>query len=191
MDDPTPDPNIGLSVPKNFGREAMAYTTYIIDHYDELPDYAVFLHGHYQSWHQQTPIPKKIRALNLTALEEEKYISLRCGNNMGCERKPYIDTYNPNWIGEKHIRNFWQVIMPEEEMPRNISYKCCAQHAVSRKAIQTRTKEDWIRIRDPMLREPAELKANEIWAQDVNDVEWILGTYYEKFWHILFGVGSE
>ena len=71
----------GLAVPRNFGREAMAYLTYIIDHYDDLPAYSVFVHGHYRAWHQQAPIPAKIRALNLTALEEENYISFRCENN--------------------------------------------------------------------------------------------------------------
>ena len=80
----------------------MAYLTYIIDHYDNLPDIAVFVHGHYRSWHQHAPISAKIRALNVTAVERENYVSLRCSDNMGCERRPYLDVTNSstvNWWG--------------------------------------------------------------------------------------------
>lgn len=40
-----PNPSDGYRVPVNQGREAMAYLTYIIEHYDKLPDYIVFVHG--------------------------------------------------------------------------------------------------------------------------------------------------
>ena len=68
----------GLPVPRRFGREAMAYLTYIIENYDNLPSYAAFVHGHRTTWHQQAPLPALLRALNLTALDEEDYISFRC-----------------------------------------------------------------------------------------------------------------
>ena len=191
MDDPNPDPSVGLSVPQNFGREAMAYLTYIVDHYDNLPDFAMFIHGHYQSWHQPIPIPKTIRALNITSLTREKYISLRCGNQMGCERRPYIDTYHVNWQGEEYIREFWETIVPQQEMPRYISFKCCAQFAVSRQAIRARTRDEWIRIRQPLLRSHQELKESEVWAKGYDDVQWKVGTLYEKVWHLIFGVDPE
>lgn len=35
-----------LTVPNSDGRESLAYLTFIVDHYDDLPDYVVFIHGH-------------------------------------------------------------------------------------------------------------------------------------------------
>lgn len=37
--------------PMNKGRESMAYLTYIIDHYDDLPDVVLFFHAHKVGWH--------------------------------------------------------------------------------------------------------------------------------------------
>ncbi|KAF2232744.1 hypothetical protein EV356DRAFT_244110 [Viridothelium virens] len=189
LDDPHPLNN--LSVPRNNGRESMAYLTYIIDHYDNLPDYVIFTHGHERSWHQIEPLPLKIRALNLTALEHENYISLRCENQMGCERIPYLDNQDPNWAGENHLAEFWDSIMPDVEFPRYIAYKCCGQHAVTKKAIMAHTKEDWIRIRSPLLRDLEDIQENEIWGSKPTADEWILGMFYEKIWHVLFGMGGE
>lgn len=185
MDDPNPE-QPGLSVPRNQGREAMAYLTYIVDHYDTLPNYMVFTHGHERSWHQVEPLQMKIRALNLAALEKENYISLRCGDQMGCEKQPYIDTRHPNWGGEKHMCDFWKTIVPHESCPRYVSYKCCAQHAVTRAAVRKRSKQDWIRIREPLLHD---LSDNKAWGEGATD--WLGGMYYEKFWHILLGTGPE
>lgn len=191
MDDQSSHPSGGLSVPRNFGREAMAYLTYIIDHYDDLPDYAAFIHGHYRAWHQQAPISAKVRALNLTALENENYISFRCEDSMGCEHKPFIDTKTVEWEGERHMRKFWSYILPNSELPRYLSYKCCAQHAVTARAIRTRSKQDWIRVREPLLRDLADLEAKEEWAQNPPLNEYLLGSWYEKLWHVLLGTDSE
>lgn len=175
MDDPSPPPP-GLSVPLNRGREAMAYLTYIIDHYDKLPDYMIFVHGHERSWHQIMPLWMKVRALNLTALDQEGYISLRCGDQMGCEKRPYIDTQHPNWSGEDQMCNFWKTITGGR-CPRYVSYKCCAQHAVTRHAVRKRSRAQWERIREPIMK-------------PVGD-NWLEGMYYEKFWHMLLGTGPE
>ena len=186
LDDPTP--SNGFSVPRNQGREAMAYLTYIIDHYDHLPSYMVFTHGHYRSWHQVEPLPQKIRALNLTALSKEHYISLRCGDQMGCERVPYVDTLHVNWPGEVGMREFWKMIVPYEDLPQNISYKCCAQHAVTRTAVKRRSKEDWIRVRAPLI---GELDQLDMIPNTAFSAQWIVGAWFEKIWHVLFGVGGE
>lgn len=175
MDDPDAQSPL-LPVPLNQGREAMAYLTYIIDHYDTLPDYMVFVHGHERSWHQQEHLQQKIRALNLTALDEEGYISLRCGAQMGCERLPYIDTQHVNWSGEGRMCDFWHTITGER-CPRYVSYKCCAQHAVTRSAVRKRSKDAWIRIRSPIMEKGMD--------------EWLSGMLYEKFWHMLLGTAPE
>src|SRR2546430_3170769 len=45
------DPTAPLHPPKNKGHEVMIYLTYIIEHYDELPDVCIFMHAHRYSWH--------------------------------------------------------------------------------------------------------------------------------------------
>lgn len=186
------NPKEGYSVPVNRGREAMVYLTYIIDNYGNLPDYAVFVHGHNKSWHQLEPLQFKIRALNLTALDEEGYINLRCEDMAGCELRPFIDTTVGNWDGEKHLREFWDWMLPDVELPRYLSYKCCGQFAVSKKAIQGRRLDQWIKVREPLLLSDEEV-GQYAWGKGTQDVqfEWLVGTYYEKFWHVLFGTEGE
>src|SRR6201999_319906 len=50
VDSAVPDPSSG-SLPANKGHEGMAYLTYIIDHYDSLPDVVLFFHPHKITWH--------------------------------------------------------------------------------------------------------------------------------------------
>lgn len=176
MDDPNPAPP-NLAVPFNRGREAMAYLTHIIDNYDNFPDYAVYVHGHERSWHQQAHMQQKIRALNLTALDEENYISFRCGNQQGCEKQPYLDTQHVNWSGEAGLCHFWKTITGER-CPRYVGYKCCAQFAVTRQAVLARSKAQWTKARAPLM------------GPDPVD-NWLTGMLYEKVWHMLFGAPSE
>ena len=37
--------------PENFGVEASAYLSYIINNYDSIDEYTIFVHGHECSWH--------------------------------------------------------------------------------------------------------------------------------------------
>lgn len=194
LDDPNPSPDVGLSVPRNYGREAMAYLTFIIDNYHNLPRYTVFTHGHYNSWHQVEPLPLKIRALNMTALDQENYINLRCGDELGCKPFPYLDTQvyeNMNWDGELHTRRFWDLIMPDQPLPRYVSYKCCAQHAVTDDAIRLLSLEDWERIRAPLLRDPEDYPDMVEGPEQSHLNPWVAGNILEKFWHIFFGKAAE
>lgn len=170
----------------------MPYLTYIIDNYDQLPQYSVFTHGHVQSWHQIEPLWAKLRALNLTALQEEDFVSLRCGIQMGCERQPFLDTENPNWSGEARVADYWNIIVPQQKAPRFLNYRCCAQFAVTRKAIRRRSLEDWKRIRAPLLDDESILY--DQWSDEITNgwgKDWMMGSFYEKFWHVLFGADPE
>lgn len=170
----------------------MAYLTYIIDNYDKLPEYVAFVHGHNVSWHQMEPMQFKIRALNLTALDQVDYINFRCEDMAGCESRPFLDTEVGNWDGERHMRDFWDWILPGVELPRYLSFKCCGQFAVTKKAILSRTVEQWKRVRDPLLVDDAEV-ADLAWAKAPTGVsyDWLVGTYYEKLWHVMFDTDPE
>lgn len=50
------------------------YLTYIIDHYDELPDRMVFMHPHRSSWH----IEDAVAVLKKMRWDAHEYANLRC-----------------------------------------------------------------------------------------------------------------
>lgn len=49
------DPKAPLHPPRNKGHEVMIYLTYIIDHYEALPDIIIFMHAHRFSHHNNDP----------------------------------------------------------------------------------------------------------------------------------------
>lgn len=58
------DPKAAYTVRKNIGHESSVYLTYIIDHYDKLPDIVVFLHGKRYQWHNEDPLYGEFTDLN-------------------------------------------------------------------------------------------------------------------------------
>ena len=89
------DPTATYFTPANKGREAMAYLTFIIDHYNKLPDFMVFMHGDYRAWHQIEPSPYILSALNLSYVEALGYANLRCGKMLYCDSPHHTDAVNP------------------------------------------------------------------------------------------------
>ncbi|KAJ6024409.1 hypothetical protein N7540_005206 [Penicillium herquei] len=72
-----------LQVPANRGHEAMAYLTFIIDNYAEIPaSGAVFVHGSRWAWHNDSPDYDNAALLSILdvprALEQSGYYNLRC-----------------------------------------------------------------------------------------------------------------
>lgn len=61
--------------PTNSGREASAYLRFVIEYYDNLPDYIAFLHGHEHGWHQKYP-GSLFEAIKHVKKEEYDFISL-------------------------------------------------------------------------------------------------------------------
>jgi len=50
------DKNATLTVQLNKGRESAAYLTYIIDNYNDLPHFMVFIHALRYQWHNEDPM---------------------------------------------------------------------------------------------------------------------------------------
>ncbi|KAF4304614.1 6-phosphogluconate dehydrogenase NADP-binding protein [Botryosphaeria dothidea] len=118
-----------LRLPANKGNEAMVYLTFIIDNYHDFPPYAVFTHGHLDSWHQEGDLIALVRALNLEALEREKYIALRCDWYPSCpaEIRPFAHdavVWGPGVKRnetEEAIVEAWGEIFPGEEVPQTLA----------------------------------------------------------------------
>ncbi|KAH0351683.1 hypothetical protein KCU83_g4025, partial [Aureobasidium melanogenum] len=171
-----------LKVPANKGREAMVYLSYLIHNYDNLPAYAIFTHGHRQAWHQERDIVDMIHDLKVDALEQADYVSLRFSWSPSCPaelRPKHHDAVV--WGDGDHVRETedaigeaWSVLFPDEELPDTIASQCCAQFAVTRKAMQRRTKKDYIRMRQ--------------WLLETELYDAVSGRVFEKLWaYIMLG----
>jgi hypothetical protein len=57
-------PSSKYNIPVNKGHEASVYFKYIIDHYDNLPDYVAFVHGHESDWHHPSSMATKLNAIH-------------------------------------------------------------------------------------------------------------------------------
>ena len=182
-------PEAPYHVPRNFGREVMAFTTYIIDHYSSLPHYMVFTHGHERSWHQAEPIVPKLEGLNLTALDQDHYISMRCNHSPTCHLHDPInlnEMESEDRIYVSEIPKFWQYaglgefLQLGDKLPDRLSAPCCAQFAVTREAVLRRSLDWWKRYRQPLLN-------GKVYKHRPMDT-WDWGMMYEKLWHVAFGM---
>jgi hypothetical protein len=52
--------------PPNRGKEASTYLEYIINNYDKLTDYTIFLHGHRSSYHHAQNMDEKLKEIKFT-----------------------------------------------------------------------------------------------------------------------------
>jgi len=148
-----------LAIPKNKGHEAMVYLTYIINNYNRLPPYAVFVHGHNQSWHQDGVIVPLIQSLQVPALQEVGYVPFRCDWYPSCPAEIRPITFDAVDWGpayhrrrtEKAIAKAWAKLFPGVEIPGTIASQCCAQFAVTREAMLRTSREQYIRMRKWLL----------------------------------------
>ncbi|KEF62687.1 uncharacterized protein A1O9_00660 [Exophiala aquamarina CBS 119918] len=149
-------------LPANKGHEAMAYLTYIIDHYSSLPDVVLFFHPHHNAWHNNILLDidsaKTIKLMSSAHVTRQGYFNSRCHLDPGC----------PDWLHVDRPKWRWDLIHKPEEpkltsqlfhdlhgtdtpIPAAISQPCCAQFAVSRDRIIQRPRDFYVRYRDWIL----------------------------------------
>lgn len=155
------DPNARLRIPKNKGHEAMVYLTYIIDHYDELPDTVLFFHPHQGTWHNNVlndlDTATTIRRLNDAHVARKGYFNARCHHGPGCpdwlhvdRPEAELDLFKKN--EERYFTSkLWRELHPFAPLPTAISQPCCAQFAVSRDRIRAHPRSEYIRYRNWLL----------------------------------------
>ncbi|GAB7350697.1 hypothetical protein MBLNU459_g1256t1 [Dothideomycetes sp. NU459] len=189
-----------LTTPANKGHEAMAYLTYLIDHYDSLPSTIAFIHPHrngfLKAWHTDAPMHDNVyamRHLQTAFVQQNGYVNLRCKYNPGCIR---VHRQSQNM---KHITpEIWTAVFantstpppgvasaaPERgerpprsfPMPAAVGAACCAQFAVSRTQVRERPWEDYVAFR------------NWLTATELSDAK--SGRVFEYLWHIIFGADA-
>lgn len=176
------DPEYILHPPQNLGREAMAYLTFLIDHYRNLPEIMVFLHPHLQGWPEAWHTDAadynnigSVRSLKLDYVRVHGYANMRCIGIPGCpvEIQPFRGDPNRTTeiaFAEAYTHFFGGNI---SSVPEEVGTPCCSQFAVSRDQVLKRSQSDYIRYRRWLL--------DTEWTSDVS------GRVMEYMWHILFG----
>ncbi|KLJ06534.1 hypothetical protein EMPG_10077 [Blastomyces silverae] len=172
------DPSAPLHPPVNKGNEAMVYLTFLIDHYDNLPDIMIFMHSHSNSWHNEEPLgfqaAELINRLSSERVTRDGYMNLRCNWGPGCPDwlHPGTDKVDPSKKEEVSLAKAWKEIFPFVEVPTVLSQACCAQFAVSRERARAIPRASYIFYRDWLLR--TELKSS------------ISGRVWEYLWQVVF-----
>jgi hypothetical protein len=98
------------------GVEACMYLSYIINYYNNLSDYTIFLHGHESSWHSKN-ITHLIPRLEYSKLE---YANLNYNNY---QHVIFDDRYN------KLITSLYNKSIPD------VKHYCCAQFVIKKDRI--------------------------------------------------------
>lgn len=182
----TDDASAPLTVPINKGNEAMVYLTYIIDHYDHLPDVMFFHHDHNQAWHQMFSSGYELKHLNPATVLRDGYVSPRC--LPGCENiislsgdvAPLEDlkSASRDVMISSVLHEFWlDEKGNKQKLPERIAAPCCAQFAVSRQRVRRRSKAEWEALRSWLINTGANSRES--------------GRVLEYTWHLWFGMGDE
>jgi len=160
----------------------MAYLTFIIDHYDILPSYMVFVHPHLEGWpaawhtdsagHNQV---SSIRSLKLEYLEQHGYANMRCLHDPGCPAEIQVGRQEDHRTAEHAMRDAWPFMFGGNytDIPKVIGVPCCAQFAVSKTQVLKRSKSDYERYRR--------------WLLDTELDDDTSGRVFEYLWHVIFG----
>lgn len=170
-------------VPKNKGREAMAYLTYLIDRYSHLPSTIAFIHSHRdgypQAWHTDADdysIVNVLRNLQIQYVQEQGYVNLRCIHDPGCpaEIQPFREPYEEHRSAEHEFSEVWKYMFGKESLvPPRVGVACCSQFAVSRDQVLKRSVNEYKRYRE--------------WILQTGLGDDVSGRIMEYLWHIIFG----
>ena len=171
-------PVAALHPPKNKGHEVMTYLTYIIDHYDALPDILIFLHSHRWTHHNNALLAydasEMVRKLNSDYVIREGYVNLRCHWSPGCPE--WLHPGNPQESLEKQeevvLSRCWSELFPSDPLPASLGQACCAQFALSKERVLSIPLSRFIFYRD--------------WIARTTLSDYISGRIWEYSWQFLF-----
>lgn len=146
-------------------QEVPAYLKYIIENYNNLPEYSIFVHGHLTSEHQEDNIVNLINNVKL----DKPIINLN--------RKDWFQTISKgdefkdrkfSWIEE----NWKDLIGNYLTMPSSFSFPSCAQFAIHKSCIQQHPIQFWQHLFD--------------WCKNTNLENFVSSRIFEYIWYYIF-----
>jgi hypothetical protein len=172
------DPSAPYHPPKNKGHEVMVYLTYIIDHYDNLPDVSIFLHAHQWTWHNDDVLGSNaaelVKRLSRPRVWREGFVNMRCTWYPGCP-----DWMHPGETKEDNqkpeevlLAKSWSELFPLDKVPAVLAQPCCAQFALSRERIQALPHAQYVWYRN--------------WLFNTKLPDHLSGRVWEYIWQFVF-----
>lgn len=172
-----------LHPPKNKGREAMVYLTYIIDNYDNLPDVVLFFHPDQHTWHNNLILnldaAEMIKRLSTDRVVRQGYMNARCHHDPGCPDWLHLDRPEKDWdLINKPEEKFINVALwhrlhgSDAPVPNSLSQPCCAQFAASRDAIRRNSIDNYVHWRN--------------WLMETKFEDGLSGRVFEYSWQYIF-----
>ena len=154
------EPTAPQHPPKNKGHEVMVYLSYIIDHYDDLPDIVIFMHAHRFTYHNNELLgadaAQMIRRLSNEHVVRSGFVNMRCSWAPGCPVWLYFNS-TEDFVGkqeESSLAKSWRELFPLESPPAYLAQPCCAQFAVSSHRIHSIPHSRFAFYRDWMMKTP-------------------------------------
>lgn len=149
----------------------------MIDNYHDLPPYNFFIHAERFQWHNDDPDYDNIPLLQkfrLSHLDEQGYVNMRCVWAIGCpsEINPFVDEAQDDDEGvttREIFRHAFEELLPDREVPHTVGVSCCAQFALTREKIQSRPRDDYVRMREWLINAPLD--------------DSLTGRVFEYLWH--------
>lgn len=137
----------------NKGHEAMFYLQYIIDHYETLPDFMVFVHDHHRAWHNSDVTDRStihlLRDLKWTYVATQGFVNLRCIGDPNCPTIEPLGGYLQVGDMKDFFEAAWKELLEPEFGPQpTLAATCCAQFVVTRDTVITKPKEFYVRAKD-------------------------------------------
>ncbi|KXG51469.1 Protein of unknown function DUF3431 [Penicillium griseofulvum] len=179
------DPEADLPVEQNKGKESSAYLQYILDNYDRLPQYMVFLHAHQFSGHVEEVLENDdaltvgrdnaltVRRLQLDYLRQVGYLNLRCQWSPGCPDEVQPFRQMAGRTTELAFAGAWIRIFNNTNVPEIVATPCCAQFAVTKEQVLQRPRSDY--------------ESYHHWLMTTELDDDTSGRVFEYLWHIIFG----
>lgn len=139
-------------------RLADIFPRYIIDRYENLPEFVIFLHSERWQWHNDDPDYDGyavLRRLQFQHIKKEGYVSLRCAWDLGCpyEIRPYGDlsTTEESKTHHRAYKKAFEDLFPGKEIPKTVGSPCCAQFVVTGAKLRERPRSDYIKYREWLI----------------------------------------
>jgi hypothetical protein len=185
-----------LQVPANRGHEAMAYLTFLIDNYQNIPATgAVFIHGSRFAWHNDAldyDNAALLAALNISAaLATWGYHNLRCDwslstcypsskpqGSLEISTEALLAPYNSRAVSDAALpRAIADLFGSEVPLGRTntVRSQCCAQFVISRDRVSQHSREEYVALRQWLLDSDGAPRDDRI-----------AGRILSYVWHILF-----
>ena len=172
------DAKAPIHPPKNKGHEVIIYFSFIIDHYEQLPDIVLFMHAHRYTHHNSEILNfdavQMIQRLSNDYVITQGYVNMRCTWSPGCPQwlQPETSREDISKQEEAVLSQSWHELFPYDPLPRTLAQACCAQFALSKQRIQAIPKSRYIFFRDWIMRTPLS--------------DYISGRIWEYSWQYLF-----